>query len=166
MHAVGLLDERALRLAALLQALGVGQRRVAVDRTHLRREVRQDEHVRILRTDLLAALVGERDFARPFVDREVEFVLQLARMLLVHLGEELHLDVFVMLAEFRVLEHVPELLVARHRVVDLVDLVLECRDVTRIVRLLRLLDEVVAHRGLDAHDRGDERIQLHVDVAR
>ena len=165
-HAVGLLGERRLRVAPPLDALGVGERLVAVDRRHLRGEVGQDEHLRVLRTDLLAPLVGQRDLARALVDREVELVLQLPRALLAHLGEHLHLDVLVVLAQLRVLEHVPELLVARHRVVDLVDLLLERVDVARVDRLLRRLHEVVAHRRLHADDGRDERVELDVDVRR
>ena len=165
-HAVGLLDERGLRRAATLHAVLVGKRLVAVDRAHLGGEIGQDEHLRILRADLLAPLVRQRHLASALVDREVQLFLQLAGVLLVHLGEELHLDILVMFAELRVLEHVLELLVPRHRVVDLVDAVLELRDVARLERLLRLLNEVVALRHLHADDRVHERIELHVDVAR
>ena len=48
--------------------------------------------------------------------------------------------------------------------VDLVYLVLHKLDVARRKRLLRLLDEIVALRSLYAHNRGDERIQVLVDV--
>ena len=86
-------------------------------------------------------------------------------MRLVDLGEELHLHRLVVVPELRVLEHVHELLVARHRVVDLVDAVLERLHVAGLDRLLRLLDEVVALRRLHLHDRRDERVELGVDVA-
>ena len=72
----------------------------------------------------------------------------------------------MVLAEGRVLEHVAELLVPRHRVVNLVDLLLEGLDVARLNRLLRVTDEVVAHRHLHADDRRNHRIELVVDVAR
>ena len=163
-HPVGLLDERALRVAPPLDALGVGERLVAVYRGHLRSEVGQDEHLRVLRADLLAALVRQRHLARALVDGEVELAPQLPRALLAHLGEHLHLDVLVALAHLGVLEEVAELLVARHRVVDLVYLLLERLYVARVVGLLRRLHEVVAHRGLDTHDGRDERVELHVDV--
>ena len=165
-HAVGLLDERGLRVAPALEPLLVGERLVAVDGAHLRREVGQDEELRVLRAYLLAPLVRKRHLARPLVDREEQVLLELARVLLAHLGEHLQLDVLVHLAHLGVLEEVHELLVLRHRVVDLVDAVLHLLDVAGLERLLRLLDEVVALRRLHAHDRRHHRVEVLVDVRR
>ena len=85
-HAVGLLDERRLRVATALEALLLGKRRVAVNRAHLGGEVGEDEELRVLWAYLLAALVGQRDLASPLVDREVELLLEPAGMLLAHLS--------------------------------------------------------------------------------
>ena len=164
--ALALLHERRLRVAAAFEPLGVRKRRVAVNRAHLRGEVGQDEQRRVGRTDLLAPLVRQRDFARPLVNREVEFALQRLRVLLVHLGEHLHLHVLVQLPRRRILQHVHELLVLRHRVVDLVDPILRLLGVAALKRLLRLLNEVVAHRRLNVHNRRHERVDFLIDVAR
>jgi len=164
--AVALLDERALREPPLFAAFLLGERRVAVDGAHLRRDVGQHEELRVLGADLLAALVGERHFARTLVDCEVQLLLQLPRVFLEHLREHLQLAVLVDLADVRVFQQVHQLLVLRHRVVDLVELVAHLVLVVRLPRLLRLLDEVVALGGLHAHDRVHERLELDVDVAR
>ena len=61
-------------------------------------------------------------------------------MVAAHLREHLQLAVLVQLADLRILEEMQQLLVLRHRVIDLVDEVLRLLGVARLPGLLRRLD--------------------------